>query len=74
MTYLYVIVKSCQTRVATTHVPYIGSTTQQPILITLQFNKWMMYIYVTGKSGKIADDVYIRENVLTTNKLYEIDS
>ena len=28
--------------------------------MTLQFNKWMTYIYITGKSGKVADDVYIR--------------
>ena len=41
---------------------YIGSTTRQPIIIALQFNKWLtyiIYIYVTGKSGKIDDYVSI---------------
>ena len=27
---------------------YIGSPAGQPILIALQFNKWMTYIYVTA--------------------------
>ena len=27
---------------------YTGSTARQPILIALQFNKWMTYIYVIG--------------------------